>query len=531
VGKVAYDETKTGTITAWVPGRLDRLFVDYTGITVRKGDHLAEIYSPELLTAEQELLQALRAREATTGGGTQRFREASAATVDAARDKLRLLGLTAEQIEGIEQGRSPSDHVTLYAQSGGVVIEKNAVEGDYVQTGTPIYRIADLSRLWVLLDAHEADLAWVRYGQEVEFTTQAMPGEVFAGRVSFIAPTLDPRTRTVKVRVNVENPRGLLKPEMFVRARVLAETDAAGGVVAENLEGKWICPMHPEVVKERAGICDVCEMDLVPAEELGYVTSAGEGAGPLVVPKSAVLLTGTRAIVYVHVPDAERPTYEGREIVLGPRAGDRYVVKGGLVEGEQVVVHGNFKIDSALQIQARPSMMSARETGSEPAGGGTAPLAAPEFVAALTPVYEKYFELSAALSGDDLDGARKAIGALHPPLHAVEEAGLSSRGRQEWRRVSKELMAALDESGGDAEMEALRASFEKVSAAVIELERTFGHASETSFYLTYCPMAFEFEGAHWLQDHDRIDNPYFGARMLRCGEVQEEFAATGGEGR
>jgi Cu(I)/Ag(I) efflux system membrane fusion protein len=527
VGKVDYDETRIGAITAWVPGRLDRLYVDYTGITVRKGDDLAEIYSPDLLSAEEELVQALRA--VTNGAGTSLFREASEATVQAARDKLRLLGVTASQIEEIESGRKPSDHLTLYAQSGGVVIEKNAVEGDYVQTGTPIYRIADLSRLWVLLDAYEADLAWLRYGQEVEFTTEALPGEQVAGKISFISPTLDPTSRTVKVRVNVENPRGLLKPEMFVRARVLAETDAAGSVIAEDLAGKWICPMHPEVVKGQAADCDVCGMDLVRAEELGYVAAAAEGAGPLLVPRSAVLFTGKRAIVYVQVPDTDRPTYEGREIVLGPRAGEVYVVKSGLAEGERVVVNGSFKIDSALQIQAKPSMMSARDGGGAPAPAGKAAgLASPAFLATLTPVYEKYFELSAALSGDDLDATRESFSALHPLVHSIGEEGLSARGRQEWRRLSKELMTALQSPGKDAAMDALRASFADVSAAVIELEKAFGHASEGSFYLTYCPMAFEFQGAHWMQDHDRIDNPYFGAKMLRCGEVQEEFAAAEG---
>jgi len=521
VGKVEWDETRVGTITARVPGRLDRLYVDYTGIRVRKGDHLAEIYSPDLLSAAEELVQALKAWEGTQGAGASLFREASEATVQAARDKLRLLGVTAEQIAEIEAGREPSDHVTLYAQSGGVVIEKNAVEGDYVQTGTAIYRIVDLSRLWVLLDAYEADLAWLRYGQDVEFSTEALPGETFSGRISFLAPALDPRTRTVKVRVNVENPRGLLKPEMFVRARVMAETDARGSVVAESLEGKWICPMHPEVVKGRAGVCDVCGMDLVRAEELGYVASAAEGKGPLVVPKTAVLFTGKRAIVYVRVP-AEKPTYEGREIVLGPRAGDVYVVKSGLAEGEQVVVRGNFKIDSALQIRASPSMMSERpeETGPRP---GAAPLAGPRFLATLAPVYDRYFELSAALSGDDVERARKSLAGLHAPLHAVDAAGLSGAGREEWMRLSKELMAALDAAGKDAPMDSLRASFEMVSSVVIEVARTFGHAGDGTLYVSFCPMAFDFRGAEWLQDHERIDNPYFGAAMLRCGEVREEL--------
>ena len=357
-GKVEFDETRIHAITARVSGRLDRLFVDYMGITVRPNDHLAEIYSPELLSAQEEFLQALKTQRAAGEASSPLMRESAGATVAAAREKLRLLGLTAEQIDGLGEPGSASDHVTLFANAGGVIVEKNAVEGDYVSTGDVIYRIADVSHLWVKLDAYESDLAWLRYGQEVEFTTEAVPGEVFRGEVVFIAPTLDARTRTSKVRVHVDNRDGLLKPEMLVRATVLARVGADGGVLTASLAGKWVCPMHPEVVRHERGACDVCGMPLERAEKLGYATSDAEGEGPLVIPRSAVLFTGKRAVVYVEDPDSVAPAYEGREIVLGPRAGDLYLVREGLAEGERVVVKGNFKIDSALQIQAKPSMMS-----------------------------------------------------------------------------------------------------------------------------------------------------------------------------
>ncbi len=214
------------------------------------------------------------------------------------------------------------------------------------------------------LDAYESDLAWLRYGQEVEFSTEAYPGEVFKGRVAFIDPVLNEATRTVKVRVNVSNEDGRLKPEMFVRAIVRSKIASGGRVLDASLAGKWISPMHPEIVKDEPGNCDVCGMPLVRAETLGYVTAEpSDTAKPLVIPVSAALLTGTRAIVYVQVPTAEEPTYEGREIVLGPRAGDYYLVRSGLNEGELVVTNGNFKLDSALQISAKPSMMT-------PEGGG-----------------------------------------------------------------------------------------------------------------------------------------------------------------
>jgi Cu(I)/Ag(I) efflux system membrane fusion protein len=237
----------------------------------------------------------------------------------------------------------------------------------YVQTGTKIYTIVDLSQLWVKLDAYESDMMWIRYGQEVEFETEAYPGEVFKGVISFIDPILNAKTRTVKLRVNVENPEGKLKPEMFVRAVVRAKVAQGGQVMDKAMGGKWICPMHPDIVKNEAGSCDICGMDLVTTESLGYVTVDAGGEAPLVIPASAALVTGKRAVVYVQLPERETPTYEGREVVLGPRAGDYYIVKSGLAEGEIVVTNGNFKIDSALQIQAKPSMMS-EERENTPAG-------------------------------------------------------------------------------------------------------------------------------------------------------------------
>jgi len=358
VGKVAYDETRVKSITAWVPGRIDRLYVDFTGTRVAQGDHLVYLYSPELISAQAELLQAAKASDAASGEVSTYLKASSQRTLDATRQKLRLLGLSVEQVEAIEESGEPVTHLTVHSPIGGVVIEKMATEGMYVSTGTHIYTVADLSQVWVKLDAYESDLPWIQYGQEVTFSTEAYPGEVFKGWISFKDPFLDPKTRTVKVRVNVPNADGRLKPEMLVRAVVKARSAGNGKVMDAAMAGKWICPMHPSIVKAEAGSCDICEMDLVTTESLGYVRADVADQAPLVIPASAPLITGKRAVVYVEKPQADRPTFEGREVVLGPRAGDYYVVKSGLVEGERLVTHGNFKIDSALQIQAKPSMMN-----------------------------------------------------------------------------------------------------------------------------------------------------------------------------
>jgi len=356
-GKIDYDETRVKHITAWVRGRIDRLYVDFTGVNVKKGDHMVYLYSGELLGDQQALLAAIAGAKNIKPESSTLATRLKSANVEAVRTRLRLRGLTDKQIAEIEESGKPVTHLTIYSPIGGTVIEKKATEGMYVDEGTHIYTVTDLSHLWVKLDAYESDLPWIQYGQEVEFTTEANPGEVFKGKISFRDPVLNANTRTVKLRVNVDNTEGKLKPEMFVRAVVRSRVAGGGKIMAPEMAGKWICPMHPAVVKTEAGNCNICGMDLVTTESLGYVVDTPKDA-PMVIPASAPLITGTRAVVYVQVPGARKPTYEGREIVLGSRAGDYYIVKSGLAKGEIVVTNGNFKIDSALQIQAKPSMMN-----------------------------------------------------------------------------------------------------------------------------------------------------------------------------
>lgn len=350
VGKVAFDETRLSYITAWVKGRIDRLFVDYTGITVKRGDHMVYLFSPDLITAQAELLQSIETAGRLSKSDVPLIRDSARGNAESARQKLRLMGLSDAQIEAIEKSGKPSDHLTIYSPASGIVVHKNAVDGMYVDVGTRIYTVADLSVVWVLLEAYESDLPWVKPGQSVEFGVEAHPGRVFRGRVSFIDPILDERTRTVKVRINVENADAGLKPGMLVRAVIRAKVAGKGRVVDSFLAGKWMCPMHPETLSDKFEPCASCGMPKTRTESLGFVSEEDLSNDlPLVIPATAPLVTGRRAVVYVTVPD--RPgNYELREIVLGPRAGAHYVVESGLVPGESVVTNGNFKIDSALQI-------------------------------------------------------------------------------------------------------------------------------------------------------------------------------------
>lgn len=525
-GKVEYDESRIGKITAWVPGRLERMFVDYTGISVNKGDHMMELYSPELYTAQEELIQARKLVDSNSGKSSL-GNKTILATLQASREKLRLMGLLDEQIQTIESSVVPSNVVTIYSPMTGVVIKKNGVEGAYVQTGTNIYTIADLSRVWVIFDAYESDLPWLAFGQNVTFTAEAIPGETFVGRVAFIDPVLDSKTRTVKVRMNVLNPKRVIKPGMFVHGTIHATLDGNSKAMNPELANKWICPMHPEVVREHKEQCDVCGMDLVKSESMGIVHSPNHQHENLLIPASAVLKTGNRAIVYVKINNNE-PLFEGREIVLGPRVGDHYIVKSGLKEGDQVVYKGNFKIDSAMQIAAKSSMMNPTMEHNHTKQAIEKLESTPAFKKAITLLSDTYFIAEDALSKDNFKEAKTAMFALNLILTSTQSKSfdLSLGGTQKWVQLRDGMVDATSSAQEWRSFDEIRSAFFTLSQFMIQLEEYFGHESSESYFEIFCPMAFNNEGASWLSKVKDVNNPYFGARMLKCGEIKKEYKTT-----
>ncbi len=501
IGKIELDETRTRTLAARFPGRIDRLFVDYVGVPVREGDHLAEIFSPFLLTAQTELLNAVR----FDGQGL---------SVRGAREKLRLLGLSDTAIQSIEQSGIASDRLQIDAPVSGVVIEKQVNEGDYVETGTLLFRVSDMHHLWLVLEAYEADLPWVRYGQKVRFEVKSLPGRTFDGSIAFIQPVVDPGMRTVKVRVNVENHQGILKPGMYAHGKVKVSLGSGNQVFIPELAGKWISPMHPEIIKDQPGQCDVCGMDLVPFQTLSGSSSEPSNTTtepPLVIPASSVLLTGRRAVVYVEAEGQERPTYEGREVILGPRAGDFYLVESGLQEGERVVSHGAFKIDSSLQIQGKKSMMSL--DSQQHSAKALSPNVPQEpyvgFYTRFDPLLTHYFALQQALANDDLATTRQQAQSMLPLISdfTLEDRGIGS--------------AALQRIQASDTLDAARRGFEPLSNWITGWLRRYGSGQSIRIWRMSCPMVFGNHTAYWLQNHDQLLNPYHGAAMLRCGDTEE----------
>ena len=340
VGKVQYNETGLANITTRVEGYVERLFVDYTGVEVKLGDHLVEIYSPDLVVAQQEMLIALESSR-------------NSSLVESSTRKLLRWGLTQEQVDELVRHKKIHERLTLFSPIKGTVTEKMVVQKAMVKPGEILYRLANLESVWVYLDIYEYELSWVQYGQMVEIHAEAVPGQSFTGRVWFISPVLDEETRTVKVLLNINNTERKLKPGMFVSAVIRAELLADGKPAPTGVEGQWSCPMHPLVVQPQAGHCPVCKMALVHIP--GTPVSARLKAEhlPLAVPVTAVLDSGVRKLVYV---EKRKGQFAPVEIVTGPRTDDSYPVLSGLSEGDRVVTRGNFLLDSQFQIRGLPSL-------------------------------------------------------------------------------------------------------------------------------------------------------------------------------
>ena len=570
VGKVDYDETRLSQVAAWVPGRIDRLYVDYVGMRVSKGEHLADLYSPDLRTAQEEFLIAHRAWEAARKGGDADAIANAQAMKTAVRKKLELWGILPAQVAALEASGRSDDHMTIFAPTGGTVIARDAFPGKYVQTGERLFTIADLRSVWVLLDAYEFDVQWLRYGQTVEFEADAYPGVAFQGRIVFIQPTLNEATRTVKVRLNVPNEDERLKPGLFVRARVDATLDAAGRVREPSLAGKWMCPMHPEIVGDGPAKCTICGMALVEASTLGYARPETPAQKALSIPTTAALLTGTRAVVYVEHAGKDATTYEGRVVELGPRAGDYTIVRSGLAEGERVVTRGAFKIDASLQILAKPSMMKPAEgspaakdplrgeTTNElrggsphppreaappahehpaPAASAKEPAPAPPLTVfppapSMQPVLAAYLDAADALAADDAVKAATALDALRLAAKAVDAKAAPPDAQPDLAR----LAAAMAGAAGTATPKPIgeqRNVLAALSGVVGQYLRRFGHGFNEPLFEIFCPMAFDNKGHAWFQRGRAVRNPYFGSLMLKCGEVRQEFppaAATKPQG-
>jgi membrane fusion protein, copper/silver efflux system len=450
-GKIRVNEQALSVVTAKFPGRIEKLFVNFEGQEVRKGERLATLYSPELVNAQRELLEA------------KKMVNISPQLYEASKEKLRLWKITDRQIEQIETSGQVTTTLDVYAETSGIVTKRQVSLGDYLSTGSVMVEIANLSSVWVVLDAYESDLSWIKTGSTITFTIPSLPGKEFNTKIQYINPSVNPETRSVDVRAVVPNTGNLLKPEMLVNATLQSKMNT-------DIKG-------------------------------------------LAIPATAVLWTGKRSVVYVK-QKGTHPSFERREITLGARMSDFYSVEKGLDEGEEVVSNGVFSVDASAQLSGNYSMMSSPDVKS---------IEVPEaFREQLTLVTTTYYPVKNALVNSDAPAAATAAKEVLKALKAVDMKVLEGKAHDEWMVLLKPMETGATGISTKTDIEDQRKDFELLSNHLIEAVERFGLTSD-KVYRAYCPMAFDDEGAYWLSEFEDIKNPYFGASMLRCGENKEVF--------
>lgn len=450
-GKIRENEEANAVQSSHVGGRIENLAVAYTGEKVNRGQLLATIYSPDLVAAQQELLTAAK------------LKESQPALYKAVRNKLKYWKLSDAQIDKIEESGEVRENLPVYATVSGTVTEKLVQEGDYVKQGQPLYKIANLNTVWAVFDAYESQIANLQEGQELEITANAYPDKEFTGRISFIDPLLNESSRTIKVRVVLENKNDLFKPGMFVQAEV----------------------ERPEVLKEEA----------------------------FLVPRSAVLWTGTRSLVYVKTSPNE-PVFQMKEVKLGSALNDSYEVLEGLSDGDEVVTNGTFTVDAAAQLQGKRSMMNNPESSKKQAMNMEMDLPK-EFQKGFVTALDEYFELKDALVDSDASAAMKAARST---LEQLPKSDLQGMAAGHFSKV-REMLKAISENEN---LENQRAHFVILSENMIALTANIDSLGK-EIYVQHCPMADSNKGADWLSLSSEVRNPYYGEAMLTCGEVTKEL--------
>ena len=455
-GKIAVNQESDAVQSAYFDGRIENIFVNFEGEEVRKGQKLATIYAPALVSAQQELLTAAK------------LKETQPQLYKAVRNKLKLWKLSGSQIDQIENSGNVVENFPIYSNVRGVVSKIMVEEGDYIKTGSPLVKVANLGSVWAIFDAYESQLRLFEKGQTLEITTKSYPDETFPATVSFVSPLLNNRTRTLEVRAELDNEKGLLKPGMFVQAKI----------------------------------------EMSKNEKV------------LTIPESAVLWTGQRSLVYVQ-PDPSTSIFEMREVELGNLSNGSYAINLGLEPGELVVAKGTFTVDAAAQLQGKKSMMNqdgetmAMDHEGHSKMGGTMKMQFSEAVQdKFGGLLEVYLDLKDALVASNNEqtqalaqkGAGIASDISGMPMDDMGSSHMSQLAEQLAEMASKSTL-------GDQ-----RGIFIQLSQNMIQIGQQM-QGLDQKLYVQHCPMADNNKGANWLSLEQEIRNPYYGDAMLSCGSV------------
>lgn len=456
-GKIVENQEENAVQSSYFSGRIEKLNINFTGEKVSRGQLLATIYAPELVAAQQELITAAS------------MKESQPQLYQAVRNKLKLWKLSENQINSIETSGKVRENFPVYATVSGTVSEKLVNEGDYVTQGEPLLKIANLNTVWAMFDAYENQIANLKIGQEIKVTTNAYPNKEFDAKISFIDPTLTTSTRTVNVRAELNNKESIFKPGMFVEGKIAGTTSKK-----DNM---------------------------------------------LLVPKSAVLWTGVRSVIYVK-PNPEEPIFEMREVSLGASTNDSYEIVSGLHSGEEIVTNGTFTVDAAAQLQGKKSMMNHKGPLEKKEIGGSAhpvqmKMDFPEsFQKNFLPVISAYIDLSNAFVTSQSEVVNPKAEVMLQQLKNLETNDLHKMEKGHLFKI-KDMLVAISESSN---IENQRDHFIILSENMVAIANNINKLPQT-LYVAKCPMANRNRGAVWLTHSTEIHNPYYGDAMLSCGSV------------
>jgi membrane fusion protein, copper/silver efflux system len=476
-GKIVENEASNAVQVSYFSGRIETLNVSFTGEKINKGQLLATIYSPELYAAQQELITAAN------------LKETQPALYAAVKNKLKLWKLSEKQINQIEISGNVIEKFPVYATVSGTVSEKLVEQGQTIKQGQSLLKIAKLNTVWGNFDVYENQIDNFKKGQEVIVTTNAYANEEFKGRVDFIDPVLNTKTRTVTLRVVLNNKHNKFKPGMFVEGKIENRTSNKNNVVS--------------------------------------------------IPTTAVLWTGKRSVVYIK-PDIAKPVFEMREIVLGKKLGDNYEVLEGLQYDDEIVTNGVFTIDAAAQLQGKKSMMnkgggqvmtgheghlgmgnnSASKNESTHTNMNERFTVSGKFQEQLKVIFNDYINLKDALVKEDSKSTSGSATSLLNNLRKVDMKLLSDKSAHtHWMLLEKEIKSSMTSISKTLDIKVQRSHFKHLSSNLINAVQIFGVGQKV--FVEFCPMADNNKGAFWLSKEEKVINPYFGEAMLTCGEVKQ----------
>lgn len=466
-GKILPDERQIYSQPPHINGRIESLYVTYEGMYITKDSKIAEIYSPEIIAAQREFLEALK------------LKDVNPRMMEAARNKLKFLKIPDSFIAELENTGEVVETFPLLAGESGYVLNKNVEVGDHVDDGQILFDIYNLNSLWAVFDVYEKDLSKIKIGDIIEFRVAALPDQVFRTRIDFINPLLDQGSRAVRIRGQISNHNRLLKPQMLIRGKV-------------KISG------HSQ-------------------------------DGQLLVPKTAVLWTGRESVVYVKDTTIDIPSFSFREIVLGPATGSFYRVLSGLEPGEEVVTNGVFAVDASAQLNNRKSMVNRLVAQDMEVSGRESVTVArvdPDLVTEgaaedLKNILEAYIRLKDVLVTGEEEAVKEAVRNLGTVLRELKERSDLGPHNDDWNRNVKNFGAHLKIFDKDEELEDWRQNFVALSDVLIRWVSQFGNPTDEELYIQHCPMANNDYGADWLSYDEKIRNPYYGESMMTCGVIQE----------